>query len=145
MAERDMKLADHRLDEAVELFQGLPIPADPADKRRAQRVEIGVPVDIRIAEDSGSAWISAQMRDLSPRGVRLRVDRAIPADHSFLLRLPAKEGEKPAVPLICRVAYCASDNGCFIIGAEFNGFATTEESDCDSADHAEQIRRSILE
>jgi hypothetical protein len=144
-ARRNVNFTDHQFVEAVELLQGLPTPPGPTDKRRARRIEIRLPVDIKLAADSASPWISAQMRDFSARGVRLRVDRAIAADNSFLLRLPTRRGEKSAVPLICRVTFCAPDKDFFIIGAEFNGYATPEQSVCQSADELERIRQSILD
>jgi len=139
-----MNFTDHQFVEAIELLQGLPIPTSPTDRRRAGRVAIRLPVDVKFETDSASPWTVAQMRDLSARGVGLKVDRAIAPDNSFLLRLPTKNGQKSAFPLICRVAYCRPENDCFIIGAEFSGYATPEKSVGDSAEKLERIRRSIL-
>ncbi|MGA2442467.1 MAG: PilZ domain-containing protein [Tepidisphaeraceae bacterium] len=139
-----MSFTDHQFVEAVELLHGLPAPTGPMDKRRARRVAIRLPVDIKLAADSDSPWMTVQMRDLSARGIGLQTDRAIAADNSFLLRLPTKNGKKCAVPLICRVVYCRPDKDFFIIGAEFSGYATPEESVGESTEKLERIRRSIL-
>ena len=144
LTEGNMNFTDHQFVEAVALLQGLPIPTSPADRRRAGRVEIRLPVVVKFDTDSASPWTLAQMRDLSARGVRLQVDRALAADSSFLLRLPTKNGGKSAVPLICRVAYCIPEKEFFIVGAEFSGYATPEESVGESAEKLERIRRSIL-
>jgi hypothetical protein len=139
-----MNFTDHQFVEAIELLQGLPIPASPTDRRRAARVEIRLPVDVKFEADSTSPWTSAQMRDLSARGVRLQIDRALAPDNSFLLRLPTKNGEKSPFPLICRVVYCRPEKDSFIIGAEFSGYATPEKPVGESAEKLERIRRSIL-
>ncbi|MGD0769340.1 MAG: PilZ domain-containing protein [Tepidisphaeraceae bacterium] len=140
-----MSFTDHQFVEAVELLQGLTTPTGSRNKRCARRVEIRMPVDIRLAADSDSPWFVAQIRDLSARGIRLQVDRAIAADSFFLLRLPTKHGKKCAVPLICRVIHCMPDKDLFVIGAEFSGYATPEESVSESAEQLDRIRRSILD
>jgi hypothetical protein len=139
-----MNCTDHQFVEAVELLQGLPTPTDPTDNRRAPRVEIRLPVDIKLAVDPDAPWIVAQMHDLSARGVRLQVDRAVAADDSFLLRLPTRLGGKSSVPLICRAVYCIPQN-VYIIGAEFTGYGTPDQAVGESAYQLERIRRSILE
>jgi hypothetical protein len=139
-----MSCDDHRLFvEVVELLKGLPTSTDPTDKRRAPRVEMHLPADIKLAADPDAPWMSAQMRDLSTCGVRLHVDRPIAADDSFLLRLPTRKGGKSPVPLICRAVYCIPHN-LYIIGAEFTGYAAPDQAVGESAYQLERARRSIV-
>jgi hypothetical protein len=137
---------DRKFVEAVELLQATEAQYAKRDKRRAPRRDIRVPVLIKAGDDNlHIPWTTAQLRDVSPRGVLLAIDERVEIGSSLLLRLPTKEHEEPDTPLICRVAHCKKrSDDLFMIGVEFVGRVeptpTSEESDAER----ERIQRSIL-
>ena len=119
-----MGFMDSKYIEAVDLIQMLDHGnRQKKDKRRAPRLEIRLKLKIRVMNNNtiGPAE-AAELRDLSPRGLRLIVDRKIESNSAFVIRLPGRPDAPPTVPLICRVVHCtAQSNGTFSIGAEFTG------------------------
>jgi PilZ domain len=141
-----MKFTDSQFVELVELMQARESRKQHRkDKRRADRTEIRVPVKVRPDAADGADWQTVQLRDLSPRGVRLLMEQAMPQGSSFLISLPAVRGASAATPLLCRVAHCQEQGkGTFIIGAEFIGHIEPESKPDESAER-ERIRRTILD
>lgn len=144
-----MKFTDTQFAKLVELMRVLePRPQRRKDKRRAQRAEIRVPAKIKLENGANrGSWRIAELRDLSPRGVKLATDRAMASGNSFLISLPGTNEPESAAPLLCRVAHCQpQSNGTFIVGAEFIGHLDDEpEQKPDRSAEEERIRRSILD
>jgi hypothetical protein len=119
-----MGFMDSKYIEAVDLIQMLDHGKRARkDNRRAQRLEIRLKLNICVMENSKIGQPEkVELRDLSPRGLRLIVYRKIEANTSFVIRLPGRPDAPPTVPLICRVVHCTEQtNGTFSIGAEFTG------------------------
>ena len=117
------------------------------DKRRAARCEMRIAVKISFDPLADLAsWKDAEMRDLSPRGVRVATDQAMTPGTSFLISLPAVGGSG-ATPLLCRSVHCQQvGNRLFVIGAEFIGKVDPQpKPQNDSSAEEERIRRSILD
>jgi hypothetical protein len=144
-----MKFTDTQFIQAVELIQTVEQGKTRKDKRRAARTAIRVPVGIKLTVDSSSDWGIAKLHDISPRGAKLEVQYPMETGSSFLLRLPSKEGNGMAQPLICRVAHCVKERLCYMIGAEFigqyAGGKSTGKSAGDNAADVSRIQRSILD
>ena len=139
-----MKFAEQQFTEAVELIQALDPNKKRRDKRRAPRTHIRLTIDIKISVAADCAWIKAQLQDISPRGLRLDCEQAIPLGDSFLVRLPNKNEQGPQAPLVCRVVFCAPKKKLFTIGAEFIGRQAPQGPSA-SEEQLERIRRSILD
>lgn len=140
-----MKFTESKFVEAIELIQAIDFRQRRKDKRRAERTGIRVAVTIKLGMDSQTEWTEATLRDISARGVKLEIDRAIETGNSFLLRLPAKAGNESGEPLVCRVVYCVPQKEVFLIGAEFIGHLTERKTAGDNAADLNRIQRSILD
>jgi hypothetical protein len=119
-----MGFMDSKYIEAVDLIQMLDHgKRGKSDKRRAKRLEIRLKLKIRVMEnDTVGQPETVELRDLSPRGLRLIVTRYIESNSTFVIRLPGRPDAPPTVPLICRVVHCTEQsNGTYSIGAEFTG------------------------
>jgi hypothetical protein len=141
----NMKFTEAQFVEAVEMLQSMEfVTSGRKNKRRANRTEIRIPVDIKMGQDSQSPWKVVQMHDISARGIKLESDQAIQPGDSFLLRLPTKADKKSDAPLICRAAHCTPNKKSFVIGAEFIGRQTQEAPSTNADDELSRIQRSIL-
>jgi hypothetical protein len=139
-----MGFVDSRYVEAVDLIQMLEQgKRGKKDKRRANRIEIRVKLNIRLmVDDKLSAPYKVELRDLSPRGLRLIVPDLMEGGSSFVIRLPGKPTAPPSVPLICRVVHCTPQrDGTFSVGCEFTG-RLPDTSSTAKADEAETLRIS---
>jgi hypothetical protein len=140
-----MKFAESQFAEAVELLQSIDPTRSRGDKRRANRTEIRVSIEIRACNKAAECpWTTGTLRDLSPRGVRLEAKCSIEANESFLLKLPTKDKTPGQLPLICRVAYCTPQKESFIIGAEFIGRQYPQQSQSNLDAERGRIRKLIL-
>jgi c-di-GMP-binding flagellar brake protein YcgR len=142
-----MKFTESQFTEVVELLQAMePLRNKRKDKRRANRTEIRI--SVKITTETGTnrtKWRTAELRDLSARGVRLVTEQAMPGGTSFLILLPTKAAKEGASPLVCRVAHCqAQSNGTFSVGAEFVCRLDSAPQPENAAEQ-ERIQRSILD
>jgi hypothetical protein len=140
----NMKFAESQFAEAIELLQTIDPTKSRKDKRRANRTEIRVSVDIKLNKDVDSPWTTVELRDISARGARIESAIPIEANESFLLRLPLKDKAQGQMPLICRAAHCRPNKQSFTIGAEFIGRQTPDAVQADSEAERGRISRSIL-
>jgi len=140
-----MGFQDTRFNEAVTLLNLLDPDLSSKDKRRANRMTIRITVRVKgDPSDLASDWRRCELRDLSPRGMRLKMEKPIDCGRSFLVQFPCEEGKQKPAPLICNVVHCIGQrDGTFIVGAEFTGRAP-EFSPVDDNDEADRIRKSIL-
>jgi PilZ domain-containing protein len=76
---------------------------DPADKRRAQRFTMALPVSLRADSPNGTE-AAIKTRDISSSGVYLEFDSPIDIGSSleFVLTLPAEITKGQAVRVKCR-------------------------------------------
>lgn len=141
-----MKFTDSQFLEVVKILQSVSPTPRRNDQRRAPRAEIRLAVDLKMESGFDDPWLKAELRDISPRGLRLEMDQAISIGANFQMRLPTKPGFKAFVPLICRVIYCKPSRSCdsFTIGAEFSGAASETSTEEISESEKERIRKSIL-
>jgi hypothetical protein len=117
-----MKFVESQFAEAIELLQSIDPARSRKDKRRANRTEIRISVEMKACSKAAECpWTTGTLRDLSPRGVRLEAKFPIEDNESFLLKLPTKDGAQAQSPLICRAVYCTPQRESYIIGAEFIG------------------------
>lgn len=137
----------------AKLLQALGTRRAKNDKRLATRTEARIAVQIRCkGHKEIGPWEKAQLRDISARGCSIAVQDELAPGESFIIQLPGAKGITPPAPLIARVVHCkqqggaGSDNGAFVIGAEFSGRVTTTPKREPAQDQAEleRIRRSIL-
>ncbi len=144
-----MNFTDTQFAKLVELMRVLePRPQQRNDKRRAQRSDFRVSVKVKLENKTNRAsWRMAELRDLSPRGVKLATDQAMATGSSFLISLPGTSGPGSAAPLLCRVVHCQpQSNGPFMVGAEFVGHLDEQPAQKpDASAEEERIRRSILD
>jgi len=143
-----MKHEQSRFAEAVELLQQFEPTDRRNDKRRAKRLELRVPIQINlVAQDNNSTWLKAELRDVSPRGLRMMTSLEMEIGQTFVVRFPNKDGKELAAPLLCRVAHTGVEGKVnFLIGAEFIGHVQSMPAN-KTADQAalDKIRHSILD
>lgn len=144
-----MKFTQSQFAQAVELLQIVdPKLVDSSsgrsDKRRANRASFRIAVVIKVFREGDCPWVAAQLRDISPRGVRIATELPIQAGDSFLLRLPDNAQQKLAEPVICRAAYCKEESGGFVVGAEFSGRPNPKTTTSEADAQLDRIRSSIL-
>lgn len=140
-----MKFTESQFAELVALMQARETRRQQRkDKRRADRAEIRVSVKISRESSPGApVWQTVELRDLSPRGLRLVTNQEMPAGSSFLISLPTGRGG--AEPLLCRVAHCEMlGNRTFTVGAEFIGHVQVQPILDESAEQM-RIQRTILD
>jgi hypothetical protein len=141
-----MKFSDSQFLEVVKILQSVSPTPRRNDQRRAPRADIRLPVDLKMESGNDDPWQKAELRNISPRGIRLESTQSMPIGASFQLRFPTKPGFKAFVPLICAVIYCkpSRSEDSFTIGAEFTGAADSTSTQDISDAEAERIRKSIL-
>src|ERR1700683_5257210 len=118
-----MKFTNARFAEITKLMRALKFSPDASDKRRAARVAIRIPVQIKItAGKAVGPWETVELRDVSPRGIRFVLRKPLEGGFSFMVTFPSTRAGKNSTPSACRVIHCAEpSDGSFLIGAEFDG------------------------
>jgi hypothetical protein len=144
-----MKFTQSQYAQAVELLQVVdPALVDPksgrTDKRRANRASFRIAVVIKVFREGDCPWVSAQLQDISPRGIRIATELPIQPGDSFLLRLPDNAQQKLAEPVICSAVYCTPQTEGFIVGAEFSGRPNPKTTSDEAEAELKRIRGSIL-
>jgi hypothetical protein len=142
-----MKFTDSRFVEITKLMQALKVSPDSSDKRRAARVALRLPIQIKVmAGRSLGPWETVELRDVSPRGIRFVLGAPIEVGCSFIVAFPAKNAAKISAPVICRVVHCNWEaENTYLIGAEFDGPMRSKQPGVESAAEEERIRRRILD
>jgi len=140
-----MKFTESQFAQLVELMQARETRRHQRkDKRRAGRTEIRVSVKIsRKNPPNPPVWETVELRDLSPRGLRLVTNQEISAGSSFLISLPTGRGGNE--PLLCRVVHCEMlGNRSYTVGGEFIG-QVQEQPKLDESAEQLRIQRTILD
>jgi hypothetical protein len=139
-----MSFRGNKFSEAVELLNTLNVPSSAQEKRRAGRTKLQVPLAITMnPHDKNPKWDKAELRDLSPRGMRITTTFAMEEGSSFAVQFPKQKDKPEPTPLICRVihSYSQPDGKC-VIGVEFTGRLNRPTETAN--DDGERIRKSIL-
>lgn len=142
-----MKFTDSRFVEITKLMRALKVSPDGSDKRRAARVPIRIPIQIKVmAGRALGPWETVELRDVSPRGIRFVLKEPLEVGCSFIVTFPANNAAKASAPVICRVVHCSWERDkTYLIGAEFNGPMRSKQPGVESASEEERIRRRILD
>jgi hypothetical protein len=145
MSHKIMNFTESQFAEAVEMLQAIDPTRSRRDKRRANRTEIRVPIELKACNKASECpWTKGQLRDMSPRGVRLEAKFSIETNESFLLKLPMGDGARTPAPLICQVVYCTPLREGYIIGAEFVGREDSHGTQANSDAERGRISKLIL-
>jgi hypothetical protein len=139
-----MSFQGNKFSEAVELLNSLEVTSSSQEKRRAGRTKLQFPLTITTnPNDKNPTWEKADLRDLSPRGMRITTSFAMDEGSSFAVQFPKQKDKPEPTPLICRVvhSYSQPDGKC-MIGVEFTGRLTPPAEAAN--DDQDRIRKSIL-
>jgi hypothetical protein len=142
-----MKFTNARFAEITKLMRALKYSPDASDKRRAARVAIRIPIQIKVPQGKAvGPWKTVELRDVSPRGLRFVFKEPLEVGCSFMTMFPSTSVGRVSSPVVCRVIHCgAQENGSFLIGAEFDGPIRAVQPGVEAVAEEERIRRRILD